>query len=224
MKSFFALPALLLLASNSALALVTGPGGLPLPVPPPVIDEDFHLKAAKRTPTYGNATFQQLIDHNEPALGTFTQHYWWSTQFWTGPGAPVIFFNPGEVPAATYTGYLTNRTITGMFAEAVGGAVVMVEHRYWGDSSPYDTLTTETLAYLTLENSIKDNVHFAETVELPFDPSGQSNAQHAPWVMAGGSYSGALAGWTAALAPGTYWAYFATSAVVQVIEDFVRLP
>jgi hypothetical protein len=36
-------------------------------------------------------------------------------------------FTPGEVDATEYTGYLTNRTITGAYAQAIGGAVVMVE-------------------------------------------------------------------------------------------------
>jgi hypothetical protein len=35
------------------------------------------------------ATFDQLIDHNDPELGTFPQRYWWSTQFYEHPGSPV---------------------------------------------------------------------------------------------------------------------------------------
>lgn len=37
----------------------------------------------------GNATFEQLIDHSNPSLGTFWQQYWWDTTFWKGPGSPV---------------------------------------------------------------------------------------------------------------------------------------
>ena len=39
----------------------------------------------------------------------------------------VVLFTPGEVAAAGYTGYLTNKTITGLYAEAIGGAVVLLE-------------------------------------------------------------------------------------------------
>jgi hypothetical protein len=35
------------------------------------------------------AIFDQLIDHNDPSLGTFPQRYWWSTQFYEYPGSPV---------------------------------------------------------------------------------------------------------------------------------------
>lgn len=34
----------------------------------------------------GNATFKQIIDHNNPDLGTFEQFYYYDTTFWKGPG------------------------------------------------------------------------------------------------------------------------------------------
>lgn len=220
MKSFL-LSALLL--SSSALARPEG--RLVKPLPPKLVDESFGAGNAndKRASTSGQGVFQQLLDHNDPSKGTFNQSYWYSSEFWTGPGAPVVFFTPGESAAADYTGYLTTRTITGLFAEAIGGAVVMMEHRYWGDSSPFSVLTTENFTYLTLEQSIKDTTYFARNVRLPFDANGSSSAASAPWVMAGGSYSGALTGWVESVDPGTYWAYYATSAVVQAIDDFVSL-
>ena len=45
----------------------------------------------------GNATFSQLIDHNNPHLGTFEQFYFYDATHWGGPGSPVIMFTPGEV-------------------------------------------------------------------------------------------------------------------------------
>ncbi|KAJ5217326.1 hypothetical protein N7468_010334 [Penicillium chermesinum] len=169
---------------------------------------------------YGQATFQQLLDHKNPSLGTFSQRYWYSTENWNGPGSPVVLMTPGEVAMDGYEGYLTNRTLTGLFAQAIEGAVILIEHRYWGQSSPYIELTAETLQYLTLENSIADLTYFAKNVKLPFDESGSTNAQHAPWVLAGGSYSGALSAWTASTAPGTFWAYYATSAPVEAIYNY----
>jgi hypothetical protein len=37
-----------------------------------------------------NATFEQLIDHDNPSLGTFNQFYYYSTEFYKGPGSPVV--------------------------------------------------------------------------------------------------------------------------------------
>ncbi|EPS30153.1 hypothetical protein POX_b02836 [Penicillium oxalicum] len=199
-----ALSALCASAAQAAIA--------PKPVPPPAVDASHAIQGA--------ATFQQLIDHKNPSLGTFSQRYWWSSEWWAGEGSPVILFTPGEEAADQYTGYLTNKTLTGRYAQEVKGAVVMIEHRYWGDSSPYKELTTENLQALTLENSIADLNYFARNVKLPFDTNSSSNAQNAPWVMSGGSYSGALAAWTESTAPGTFWAYHASSAPVEAIYDY----
>ncbi|KAJ5103846.1 hypothetical protein N7532_004375 [Penicillium argentinense] len=184
----------------------------PKPVPPP--------SSAEAVAFSGQSTFQQLIDHKNPSLGTFSQRYWYNSEWWAGEGSPVVLFTPGEESADPFTGYLTNKTLTGRLALEIKGAVLMLEHRYWGDSSPYDDLTTENLQHLTLENSIADLTYFARNVKLAFDTNNSSNAQNAPWVFSGGSYSGALAAWTESTSPGTFWAYHASSAPVQGIYDF----
>lgn len=69
---------------------------------------------------------------------------------------------------------------------------------------------------------MKDMTYFAKTVQLDFDTSttGQANAPHSPWVLIGGSYSGALAAWTQQKEGGTFAAYHASSAVVEAVYDF----
>lgn len=168
-----------------------------------------------------NATFSQLIDHAKPHLGTFEQFYYWSDEYYGGPGSPVILFTPGEINATGYQDYLTTKRLTGLFAQELKAAVVVLEHRYWGTSTPFTELTTQNLTYLTLENSIADLTNFARTAHLPFDHHhGAANVPKAPWLLSGGSYSGALTGWTASTASGTFWAYTATSAVVEAVSDF----
>ncbi|KAI1879336.1 hypothetical protein JX265_002290 [Neoarthrinium moseri] len=168
----------------------------------------------------GNGTFTVPIDHKNPSLGSFSLSYWYNATNWEGPGSPIILFTPGESAAAPYTGYLTERTLPGMIGKAVGGATILVEHRYWGTSNPYPNQTTAHLQYLTLQQAVDDFVQFALNVSLPFDTSGQTNAEHAPWVWVGGSYSGALAAWVDKLSPGTFWAYHSTSGPVQAVYDF----
>ena len=68
--------ALSLLAAPAALAV-----GVRRPLPPP--------KAAASNATYGQSTFEQLLDHSDPSLGTFSQSYWWNSEWWDGPGSPV---------------------------------------------------------------------------------------------------------------------------------------
>lgn len=82
-------------------------------------------------------------------------------------------------------------------------------------------MSVKNLQELTLDNAIADFVNVAKTVDLPFDTNHSSNADKAPWVMSGGSYSGALAAWTESTSPGTFWAYHASSAPVEAIYDYV---
>lgn len=93
--------------------------------------------------------------------------------------------------------------------------------RFWGSSSPTEYLTAESLQLLTLKQAIADFVYFAKTIDLPFDTNHSSNADKAPWVFSGGSYSGALSAWTESTSPGTFWAYHASSAPVEAISDYV---
>jgi hypothetical protein len=183
--------------------------------------DEFSILATGKNGTAGWGTFEQLLDHSNPSLGTFAQRYWYGTQYWKGPGSPVIFVNPGEQAGDNFNvSYTTAQRLTGLMAQEMGAAVVIMEHRYWGGSSPFESLTVENLQYLTLENSIKDNTYFANNFAAPFDPSGNSTAKNAPWIYTGGSYPGALAGWIAAKDPGTFWAYYGTSGVVEAIGDF----
>lgn len=223
MKSFTALSQLLLAVGVSASFERTRYGGMQVgPI------EDFMLaKVAKvaattaATPVAGWGFFDQLLDHANPSLGTFKQRYWYNTQYWKGPTSPIIFVNPGEQAGDGFNvTYPTAARLTGKFAQAMGGAVVIMEHRYWGQSSPFEVLTVDNLKYLTLENSIKDNTYFASHFDAPFDTTGKSTAKDAPWIYTGGSYPGALAGWIANKDPGTFWAYYGTSGVVQAIGDF----
>ncbi|KAL2265025.1 hypothetical protein VTJ83DRAFT_7535 [Remersonia thermophila] len=169
----------------------------------------------------GWGEFDQLIDHSNPSLGTFKQRFWYSHEHWRGPGSPIYLATPGEQSAEGFNRtWLSSLRLPGWMANQTGGAVVMLEHRYWGESSPYADLTVENLQHLTLENSMLDFTYFAKKWVPPFDPSGNSSADRAPWVFAGGSYVGALAGWIATLHPGTFWAYYGSSGVVEAIGDF----
>lgn len=165
------------------------------------------------------ATFDQLIDHSDPSKGTFKQRYFYNDEFYAGEGSPIVVSAPGENAADGYEGYTTNLTISGAFAQAIGGGAIIIEHRYWGGSSPYDKLTTKNLQHLTLDNAIQDLIYFAKNVQLPFDPKRTSSPDKAPWVLSGCSYSGALTAWVHATAPGTFWTYHCSSAVVEAMEE-----
>ena len=97
---------------------------------------------------------------------------------------------------AAYTGYLTNRTVNGQIAQAQNGAAIVLEHRYYGLSNPFDDLSDSSLRFHTIQQAVDDLVYFADNVVLPQPNGGAVKPGQAPWVLIGGSHSCALTSFT----------------------------
>ncbi|EKM56364.1 uncharacterized protein PHACADRAFT_253438 [Phanerochaete carnosa HHB-10118-sp] len=164
--------------------------------------------------------FDQLIDHTNPSLGTFKQRYWHTWEYYKA-GGPIILFTPGEVNADGYTGYLANETINGQIAQQQQGATIVLEHRFYGNSTPFGDLSVSSLRFHTIQQAIDDLEYFANNVVLPM-PGGDAVKPNteAPWVLVGGSYSGALTSWTMVNKLNLFRAGYASSAVVEAIIDY----
>ncbi|KAG2071058.1 peptidase S28 [Suillus decipiens] len=163
--------------------------------------------------------FDQLIDHNNPDLGTFQQRYWMSWEYYE-PGGPIILMTPGEINADGYDVFMTNFSINGLIAQQQNGASIVIEHRFFGYSNPYDNLTSQSLALLTIQQAIDDLAYFATTADLHMPGGDAVKPGQAPWILVGGSYAGALVSYTMVNKPGIFWAGYASSAVVEVITDY----
>ncbi|EIN10777.1 hypothetical protein PUNSTDRAFT_132850 [Punctularia strigosozonata HHB-11173 SS5] len=166
--------------------------------------------------------FQQLIDHNNPSAGTFTQRYWHTWEFYE-KGGPIILMTPwvfiDHLAADGYYGYLTNRTINGLIAQQSNGATIVLEHRFYGLSNPRPDLSVKSLQLHTIAQAIQDLKYFAENVDLPMPGGNAVKPDTTPWILAGGSYAGALTSFTKATID-TFFIGYASSAVVQNIVDF----
>ncbi|KAJ6548488.1 serine carboxypeptidase S28-domain-containing protein [Mycena capillaripes] len=149
--------------------------------------------------------FDQRLDHSNPSLGTGE----------VGTYLVVIIyrFSTWCLPDASgYTGYLLNETITGAIAYAVGGANIVLEHRYWGASVPFADYSTANMKYLTIENNVQDYAYFAQNVQLPWASGAKAvPPPQTPWILAGGSYPGALAGYVKHTFPDLFYASYGTS-------------
>ncbi|OCH84125.1 peptidase S28 [Obba rivulosa] len=163
--------------------------------------------------------FDQLIDHTNPSLGTFQQRFWHTWEYYE-PGGPIILFTPGEVNADGYSGYLNNRTLNGLIADQQNGATVVLEHRFYGLSNPLPDLSSQSLRLHTIQQAIDDLEYFAKNVNLPMPGGDEVAPGKAPWILIGGSYSGALTSWTMVNKPGLFEAGYASSAVVEAITDY----
>jgi hypothetical protein len=99
---------------------------------------------------------------------------------------------PGEGNADGYDGYLTNRTINGQIAQQQNCATIVLEHRFYGLSNPYPDLSVKSLRVHTIQQAIDDFDYFAKNVNLPMPGGDKVKPDTTPWVLVGGSYSGAL--------------------------------
>jgi hypothetical protein len=111
-----------------------------------------------------------------------------------------------------------------------------MEHRFFGLSNPKPDLTTQSLQLLTLQQSIEDLDYFAKNVKLPMPGGDKVTPDVAPWVLVGGSYAGALTSWSKVISDAkcsarlhatiamtqvdSFYAGYASSAVVEAITDF----
>ncbi|KAG2743239.1 hypothetical protein P692DRAFT_20838872 [Suillus brevipes Sb2] len=97
--------------------------------------------------------------------------------------------------------------------------MIIIEHRFFGFSNPYDNLKSQSLALLTIQQAIDDLVYFATTADLPMC-GGAVKPGQAPWILIGGSCSGVLTSYTMVNKPGIFWAGYGSSATVQTITDY----
>ncbi|KAH8094922.1 peptidase S28 [Cristinia sonorae] len=212
-------------ATLLALSSYALPDGLwpKLPVPPPASVETFttDVNGQALPPLDTVYTFNQLVDHTNTRSGTFKQRYWHTWEYYK-PGGPIIIFMPGESNADGYYSFLTNQMIPGMIAQQEHGATIVLEHRFFGLSNPKPDLTVASLKLHTIQQAIDDLEYFTKNVKLAMPGGDKVKPGQAPWILIGGSYSGALVSWTMVNKPGLFAAGYASSAVVQAISDFWR--
>ena len=95
-----------------------------------------------------------------------------------------------QLLSVAYTGYLTNRTISGTIAQTFNGSSVVLEHRFFGLSNPFNDLSDRSLRVLNLQQSIDDLEYFAKNAKLPMPGGDRVTPDVTPWILLGGSYSG----------------------------------
>jgi hypothetical protein len=156
--------------------------------------------------------FDQKIDHTTTTaedMRTFKQRYWVNSTYAKGPGSPVIFYICGEATCSAEQ--MGGATLDN--AQKLGAYAVALEHRYYGKSQPFDSLTTDNLKYLTIENALQDLAAFETYAKTTLGLSGK-------WITVGGSYPGALSAFYRAKFPMMIEGALASSAPVQARENF----
>lgn len=167
-----------------------------------------HLKAYTSSSVQVNY-FNQLVDHDNPNMGTFSQRYYVDETYGKDNHAPVLFYICGEseCTARDFDG------ATRVMAKKFKAKLVALEHRYYGKSLPRKTLSTEDLKYLTTEAALKDLAEFQNHLTSEKHWTGK-------WIAIGGSYPGSLSAYYRAKYPNLVVGSLASSAPVMAKEDF----
>ncbi|KAK3060519.1 hypothetical protein LTS18_008367, partial [Coniosporium uncinatum] len=105
------------------------------------------------------------------------------------PGGPVYLYIGGETSGESRFSNLETGIIQ-ILMQATNGLGVILENRYYGKSYPFNTSTTDELAYLTTEQTIADNAYFAQHATFP-GVDCNLTAPGTPWILYGGSLAGA---------------------------------
>ncbi len=160
-------------------------------------------------PTAG--TFSQQVDHpttGTSTLGTFSQRYWYSTQYASGPDAPVLLYIEGEAEADA-----DDASDLADSARKLGASIVMLEHRYYGQSNPFAAKTLANMKYLTIHEALEDLATFETWAKTNLPLSGK-------WIAVGGSYAGTLSAFYRETHPELVVGAWASSAPVDITRAF----
>ncbi|KIR63875.1 serine carboxypeptidase [Cryptococcus bacillisporus CA1873] len=172
--------------------------------------------------------FPQLISHFDDSVnGTFCQRYWVDASSYM-PGGPVYLLDGGEINAEYRLPFL-EKGILDILSNATGGLSIVLEHRYYGESVPVSSFSTDDLRFLNNAEALEDSANFIENFKLP---SSLVNAlpfeleetafhpNNTPWIYYGGSYAGARAAHMRTQYPDLVWGAIASSAVTHAQIDF----
>lgn len=158
--------------------------------------------------------FDQYLDHfNLADQRTFKMKYYLNSTFWTSPKNPVFYLLGGE--GALSVTAVTGHFILNQYAQQYGALVVAIEHRFYGESIPLNSSSTDNLRYLSSQQALADYAYFHDYLNQQL-----SIPASVPWIVFGGSYSGNLAAWIKAKYPQLFFGSFAASSPVLAQHDF----
>lgn len=155
--------------------------------------------------------FNQKINHlDSQDLRTFKQRYYYSSKFANSSSSPTILFICGEVECTA--GDIASG-FASVLAKSLKANIVALEHRYYGESQPFELLTAENLQYLKVTQALEDLNAFQKFAQRNLGYNG-------PWISMGGSYAGSLSAWYRLKYPQNVVGAFASSAPVKSKADF----
>ncbi|KAI8062197.1 peptidase S28 [Gongronella butleri] len=160
--------------------------------------------------------FTVPLDHYDLSNNaTLSFRYWYNSTYYKR-GGPVFLMNYGEdaVNLQKVPDYFSAPFAD--FAKSLNALLVLVEHRYYGESHPIGDKATD-LRYLTVNQTLADMAAFIQSTKKGLPGFHHDiSAPKTKWITRGGSYPGMLAAWMRHSYPDLVFATIASSAPVQL--------
>jgi lysosomal Pro-X carboxypeptidase len=145
----------------------------------------------KHTPTSADCRlsyFTQPLDHfNTTNSKTLQKRYFWNATYFK-PNGPILYYTGNEADVTLYV------NATGLMwenAEELGALLVFGEHRYYGETLPFDPpFAPAQLKWLSVEQSLADHVRLVKHIKKTI-----TGAENSKVVAIGGSYGGMQSSW-----------------------------
>ena len=176
--------------------------------------ESKNMEGKVKAPPPNSGKFDQLVDHfaakGTKIFGkTFKQRYFVDASAAKGPSSPVIYYLCGE---GTCDGPSSTPEVNAL-AKKYGAYRVALEHRYYGYSQPFPTLTPVNMQFLSMDQAIEDLATFQRSLQQSMKLTGK-------WISMGGSYPGELSAFYRLKHPELVAGALASSAPVLAKADF----
>lgn len=163
--------------------------------------------------------FPQNLDHfsfRPESYKVFQQKYLINRRFWR-KGGPIFVYtgNEGDIDwFASNTGFMSD------IAPKFRALLVFIEHRFYGESTPFGKKshkTAETLGYLNSQQALADYAILIRSLKQNL------SSEASPVVVFGGSYGGMLAAWFRLKYPHIAIGALASSAPIIHFDNIVPL-
>uniref|UniRef100_A0A7I4CCV6 Serine carboxypeptidase S28 family protein n=1 Tax=Physcomitrium patens TaxID=3218 RepID=A0A7I4CCV6_PHYPA len=160
--------------------------------------------------------FRQRLDHfSSQDRREFQQRYYEFLDYFKDPNAPIFLRICGE---STCSGIPNDYLL--VLAKKFGAAVVSLEHRYYGESSPFEELTTDNLKYLSSKQALFDLASYRNFYQESINKKFNTTEKENPWIVFGVSYPGALSAWFRLKFPHLVRGSLSSSGVVLAVHNY----
>ncbi|XP_055680244.1 thymus-specific serine protease-like [Lutzomyia longipalpis] len=132
--------------------------------------------------------FDQQVDPYAPTDNKiFHQRYYVNSDYFKSKDGPIFLLIGREGPASP------RWMVEGAwikYAQEFGALCIQLEHRFYGQSQPTPSTTTEDFPFFSSEIALTDVALFITAMNEKFNLTDKND-----WIVFGGGYSGALAAW-----------------------------